>query len=52
MYRIVSSPRPSRSFRKSLQLASLEELLPDGQVEGICRDLGHAWRDRQLPPGI
>jgi len=51
MYSIVASPVPSRSFRESLQLAALENLLPDVEVEGICRDIGHAWRNRRLPPG-
>jgi hypothetical protein len=51
MYRIVSSPRSPRAFRKSLQLAALEELLPDHEIEAICRDAGHAWRKRQFPPG-
>ena len=46
MYSIVASPVPSRSFRESLQLAALENLLPDVEVEGICRDIGHAWRNR------
>lgn len=52
MYRIVHSPRPSRSFRKSLQLSSLAELLPDEEVEAVCREVRHSWRDRQLPPGV
>jgi hypothetical protein len=51
MYSIVSSPGSSRSFRESLQLAALEDLLPDAEIEAICRDIGHAWRNRQLPPG-
>jgi IS4 transposase len=51
MYGIVTSPRSPRSFRKSLQLAALGELLGDAEIEGICRDIGHAWRKRQLPPG-
>ena len=51
MYSIVSSPRSPRHFRKSLQLAALEELLPDPEIEAICRDTGHTWRRRELPPG-
>ena len=51
MYSIVSSPISSRSFRKSVQLASLDQLLPDVEVEAICREIGHAWRNRKLPPG-
>jgi hypothetical protein len=52
MYRIVAFPASPRRFRKSLQLAALERLLPDKQVEVICRQLGHTWRNRKLPPGM
>ena len=51
MYSIVASPVLSRTFRKTLQLAALENLLPDAEVEAICHDIGHDWRDRQLSPG-
>jgi len=51
MYRIVTSPASARRFRKSVQLAALERLLPDEQTEAICRRLGHTWRNRKLPPG-
>ena len=51
MYSIVTTPVPSRRFRESLQLAALESLLPDAEITAICRDIGHGWRDRQLPPG-
>jgi hypothetical protein len=29
----------------------MEHLLPDTEIEAICRGIGHRWRDRQLPPG-
>ena len=51
MYRIVTSPCSPRSFRKSLQLAALDEVLPDPEIDALCRELGHTWRNRQLPPG-
>ena len=51
MYSIVATPASSRSFRKSLQLAALSDLLPDAEIDEICRDIGHAWRNRLLPPG-
>jgi hypothetical protein len=52
MYRIVASSASARRFRKSIQLAALEGLLPDEEIEAICRQLGHTWRDRKLPPGV
>lgn len=51
MYSIVTTPVPSRRFRESLQLAALESFLPDAEIEASCRDIGHGWRDRLLPPG-
>jgi hypothetical protein len=51
MYRIVHSGHSHQRIRRSIQLAALDKLLPDKEVEAICRELGHAWRDRKLPPG-
>ena len=51
MYSIVTTAVPSRPFRESLQLAALENLLPDAEIDAICRDIGHDWRDRLLSPG-
>lgn len=52
MYRIVHSSKTHQRIRRSLQLAALDDLLPDEEVEAICRDIGHTWRDRKLPPGV
>lgn len=52
MYSIVTTPVPSRSFPESIPLAALGKMLSDTEVEGICRDIGHRWRRRQLPPGL
>ena len=49
---IVNSAPLRDRFSRSIPLAALEEHLRDGEIEEICHDLGHAWRDRQLPPGI
>lgn len=49
---IVKSAPLHERFSRSIALAALEEHLRDDEVEEICHDLGHAWRDRQLPPGI
>ena len=51
MYRIVHSAKSHQRIRRSLQLAALDDLLPDHEVEAICRDLGHRLRRRRLPPG-
>jgi len=51
MYSIVAFPVSSGLFRRSLQLAALGDLLPDAEIEAICRDIGHVWRNRQFPPG-
>lgn len=51
MYRIVHSAKSHQRMRCSLQLAALDGLLPDAEVEAISRDIGHRWRKRKLPPG-
>lgn len=33
-------------------MAALQAFLSDEEVETICRQLGHTWRDRSLPPGV
>lgn len=50
--RIGRDRRSHQKFRRSLQLATLEPHLSDDEIEDICRDLGHAWRNRKLPPGV
>jgi hypothetical protein len=52
VYRIDHSPKDHESFRRGLQLASLAELLPDAEVEELCRDAGMRWRSRKLPPAV
>ena len=51
MHSIVPSPGSSRSICRSVQLATLENLLPDTEIEDICSEIGHHWRNRQLSPG-
>jgi hypothetical protein len=51
MYRIVHCPKSHQRIRRSLQLAALDGLLPDREIEAICRQLGYHWRKRQFPPG-
>ncbi len=51
MYRIVHSRKTHQRIRRSLQLPALDELLPDREVEALCRQRGHRWRNRKLPPG-
>lgn len=50
MYTIVNARDSHQHFRRSVQLAAIEDVLPDREVHAICRQLGYAWRNRQLPP--
>ena len=34
------------------QVAALQAHLSDDEINTVCRQLGHVWRDRQLPPGV
>ncbi len=49
---IDHAPESHEKFRRPLPLAALEQHLPDGQIEQICHELGHTWRDRRFPPGV
>jgi hypothetical protein len=51
MYRIVHYSKSHQHIRRSLQLAALGGLLPDEEIESVCRGLGYRWRRRLLPPG-
>jgi hypothetical protein len=51
MYAIVDTPNSHQHFRRSVQLAAIEDVLPDQEVHTLCRQLGYAWRNRKLPPG-
>ena len=51
MYRIDSPGKSHQQICRSVQLAALDELLPDAEVETICREVKHRWRHRLLPPG-
>jgi hypothetical protein len=52
MLPIVHSRKTHQRICRSLQLAALEPLLSDRDVEGVCTKLGHRFRRRRLPPGV
>jgi len=39
-------------FGHAVQLDAVSEHLSDDEINEICRNLGHSWRDRLLPPGV
>jgi hypothetical protein len=51
VYAIVPPGESHQQICGSVQLAALDDLLADAEVEAICRKLRHRWRRRQLPPG-
>jgi len=51
MYAIGIPPQTRQGFPCAVPLAALDACLPDEEIERICRDLGHTWRTRDLPPG-
>jgi hypothetical protein len=51
VYPIVNHAASHQRICQSLQLAALDELLPDAEIESICEELGHPWRRREFPPG-
>ena len=52
MCNIDKSTESHQLFAHGIQLAALQELLTDGEIELICRQLGHTWRDRIFTPAV
>jgi len=49
---IDSAAESHQQFQSTLQVAALQTHLSDEEINTVCRQLGHVWRDRQLPPGV
>ncbi len=49
---IDSAAESHQQFQSTLQMAALGKHLSDEEINTVCRQLGHVWRDRQLPPGV
>jgi hypothetical protein len=52
MYHIGKSTEDQQIFSQRIPFAALRELLTNAEIETICKQLGHIWRERQLPPAI
>jgi hypothetical protein len=52
MYIIDKSTQDQQTFSQRIPFAAFAELLTDDQIETICRQLGHVWRERRLPPAL
>jgi hypothetical protein len=52
MYIIDKSTENQQTFSQPIPFVALRELLTDAQIETICRQLGHLWRERRLPPAV
>ena len=52
MYGIDPSAVSPQQFPPVVQVTALGAFLSDEEIEMICRQLGHRWRCRLLPPGV
>ena len=52
MYIIDKSTEDQEIFSQRIPFAALRGLLTDAEIETICQQLGHTWRERRLPPPI
>jgi hypothetical protein len=41
-----------KEFNPNVQVAALAELLQDDEIELICRQRGHTWRNRIFTPAV
>ncbi|MFC1633262.1 hypothetical protein ACFL5Z_00360 [Planctomycetota bacterium] len=49
MYIIDKSTEDQQIISQRIPFAALRELLTDAEIETICKQLGHTWRERRLP---
>jgi hypothetical protein len=52
MHLIDKSTEDEQTFSQRIPFAGLAEVLTDEEIEAICRQLGHVWRKRRLPPAL
>jgi len=52
MHRIDKSSGSRSGFSRRIQVAALQGLLSDHEIELVCRQLGHTWRDRIFTPAV
>lgn len=52
MHRIDKLAGSHPSFSQGIQVAALGDLLSDDEIEIVCRNLGHRWRDRIFTPAV
>jgi len=52
MHRIDSSTVSHPGFSQGIQVAALQAILSNDEIEMVCRNLGHTWRDRIFTPAV
>lgn len=52
MYAIDGSAKSHHGFSRCVQVAALEEHLTEVEIEAICHELGHRWRQRIFTPTL
>ena len=50
MHNIDKLIKSHQAISKTVSFAAIQELITDDQIQTICRQLGHIWRQRLLPP--
>jgi len=52
MHRIDKSAGSHPGSSQGIQVAALQDLLSDDEIELVCRKLGHSWRNRIFTPAV
>ena len=52
MHGIDKSAGSHSGFPRGVQVAALQGLLSDDEIEFVCRHLGHTWRERVFTPSV
>ncbi|HEY5140611.1 MAG TPA: IS4 family transposase, partial [Methylococcales bacterium] len=52
MYNIDMSAERHQVISHSIPFATIQNLITDTEIQTICQQLGHTWRERLLPPAL
>ena len=50
MHNIDKLTKCHQAISQNISFAAIQDLITDAEIQAICRQLGHTWRQRLLPP--
>ena len=50
MHNIDTLTKCHQAISKTILFAAIQDFITDAEIQTVCRQLGHTWRERLLPP--